>query len=175
MQISDCLFSRGDAEGRRNARGARKGARVRRTLGIHILIAIGTPLTTRDSRLTIHDRLRIPFSSPCFVFLRMAEKSSTPWYASSLGRFRTVAIAEGVSFLILVGIAMPLKYMAGKPGFVDVFGWAHGLLFIGYMITGLQMKIEHNWPLGKTTLAVIAALIPFGPFILDRKILQKEQ
>jgi integral membrane protein len=104
----------------------------------------------------------------------MSEKNSKAWYATSIGRFRTVAMAEGVSFLILLGIAMPLKYVAGKPGMVDVFGWIHGLLFISYMITGLQLKIEHEWPAGKTALAVVAALIPFGPFILDKKILQKE-
>lgn len=104
----------------------------------------------------------------------MAEKNSKAWYASSIGRFRMVAIAEGVSFLILLGIAMPLKYAADKPGMVDVFGWIHGLLFISYMITGLQLKIEREWPLGKTALAVVAALIPFGPFILDKRLLQKE-
>lgn len=104
----------------------------------------------------------------------MAEKNKSAWYANAIGRFRTVAMAEGVSFLILLGIAMPLKYMAGKPAMVDVFGWAHGLLFISYMITGLQVKIEREWPLSKTALAVVAALIPFGPFMLDKKLLQKE-
>lgn len=104
----------------------------------------------------------------------MAEKNEKAWYATSIGRFRTVAMAEGVSFLILLGIAMPLKYMAGKPGMVDLFGWVHGLLFISYMITGLQVKIEREWPIGKTALAVVAALIPFGPFLLDKKLLQKE-
>jgi len=97
------------------------------------------------------------------------------WYSTSLGRFRVVAIAEGISFLILLGIAMPLKYIAGKPGMVDVVGWIHGMLFISYMITGLQLKIEHEWPFKRTATAVIAAFLPFGPFILDRKILREEE
>jgi len=104
----------------------------------------------------------------------MSQQKISRWYTTTLGRFRTIAIAEGISFLILLGIAMPLKYFADKPVFVDVFGWIHGLLFIGYMISGLQLKIEHNWPLGKTAIAVLAALIPFGPFILDKKILSRE-
>lgn len=104
----------------------------------------------------------------------MAEKSTGAWYSSTIGRFRVVAIAEGVSFLILLGIAMPLKYAAGKPGMVDVFGWIHGVLFISYMLTGLQLRIEHQWSIGKSAIAVAAALIPFGPFILDKKILSKE-
>lgn len=101
--------------------------------------------------------------------------SSSPWYSTSIGRFRAVALAEGVSFLLLLSIAMPLKYIAGQPGMVDVVGWIHGLLFISYMVTGLQMQIEHNWSFGKTLIAVAAALLPFGPFVLDRKLLRKEE
>lgn len=97
------------------------------------------------------------------------------WYASSLGRFRVVALLEGISFLVLLGVAMPLKYIAGKPGMVDVVGWIHGMLFISYMVTGLQLKTEHEWPFKKTFVAVIAAIIPFGPFILDKRILKQEE
>lgn len=96
------------------------------------------------------------------------------WYASEIGRFRTVAIFEGISFLLLLFIAMPLKYAANIPEAVDIMGWIHGILFITYMFTGLHVKIEHNWSLKKTALAVVASIIPFGPFILDKKILQKE-
>lgn len=93
---------------------------------------------------------------------------------TALDRFRMIAIAEGISFLVLLGIAMPLKYAAGLPQAVMITGWLHGVLFIGYMVAGLAVKIKYNWGIKKTFLAVMASLIPFGPFILDKKLLQKE-
>ena len=60
------------------------------------------------------------------------------------------------------------------PKAVLVVGWLHGLLFILYLIAGYNVKTVHRWPFKKTFIAVIASLIPFGPFILDKKILSKE-
>lgn len=97
-----------------------------------------------------------------------------PWYKSAIGRFRVIAISEGSSFLVLLFIAMPLKYFAGFPQAVLVVGWIHGLLFITYMLAGLDVKIKHHWSLKKTFIAVGAAVIPFGPFILDKRMLSKE-
>lgn len=97
-----------------------------------------------------------------------------PWYKSALGRFRTIAILEGISFLVLLFIAMPLKYFAGYPQVVLVVGWIHGLLFILYMIAGLDVRKANQWGARKVVTAVIAAFIPFGPFILDHKILKNE-
>ena len=97
-----------------------------------------------------------------------------PWYKSSIGRFRMIAICEGISFLVLLFIAMPLKYFAGHPEVVLVVGWIHGLLFILYMIAGLDVRKANHWGAKKVFLAVIAAFIPFGPFILDHKILKNE-
>lgn len=97
-----------------------------------------------------------------------------PWYKSALGRFRVIAICEGISFILLLFIAMPLKYFAGLPQAVLVVGWIHGLLFIAYMISGLDVKRKHHWNFRKTFIAVMASLIPFGPFILDKKVLRKE-
>ncbi|MBK7444375.1 MAG: DUF3817 domain-containing protein [Bacteroidetes bacterium] len=96
------------------------------------------------------------------------------WYKTEIGRFRKVAIFEGISFLLLLFIAMPLKYGANIPQAVDIMGWIHGMLFISYMFTGLNVKIAHDWSFKKTALAVVASIIPFGPFILDKKILSKE-
>ncbi len=98
-----------------------------------------------------------------------------PWYKSTIGRFRTIALCEGISFLVLLFIAMPLKYLAGDPKWVLLVGWIHGLLFISYMISGLDVKTKYSWSTKKTIIAVAASLIPFGPFILDRKILSKEK
>ena len=97
------------------------------------------------------------------------------WYKSALGRFRIIAYSEGVSYLLLLFLAMPLKYLAGLPEAVMMTGWIHGLLFILYMLAGLDVRSTHQWNLRKTTQAVVASLIPFGPFILDKHILSKEQ
>lgn len=96
------------------------------------------------------------------------------WYKSVIQRFRVIALCEGVSFLALLFIAMPLKYFAGYPQAVLVAGWIHGLLFIAYMISGLDVKATYRWKFKKTFIAVIAALIPFGPFVLDKQVLSKE-
>ena len=60
------------------------------------------------------------------------------------------------------------------PHAVMVVGWLHGLLFIIYMIAGYHVKVVNKWSLSRTLLAVLASVIPFGPFILDKKILKKE-
>lgn len=93
---------------------------------------------------------------------------------STLGRFRLIAILEGVSFIVLLFIAMPLKYIYGIPTAVRIVGSLHGALFIAYMFMLLQVKIERKWDLSKTAMAVVASLIPFGTFIYDSK-LKKEQ
>lgn len=85
-------------------------------------------------------------------------------------RFKLVAKAEGISFLILLGIAMPLKYAMDFPLAVKYFGWVHGLLFIIYAIMVLQFLLEKKWNFGKAVLAMVASLLPFGPFVFDRKL-----
>lgn len=92
-----------------------------------------------------------------------------------LGKFRIIAICEGISFVILLFVAMPLKYFAGLPQAVTYVGWIHGLLFIYYMVLGYEVKSLHRWDNRKVMTAVIAALLPFGPFMLEKKILSKEQ
>ena len=98
-----------------------------------------------------------------------------PWYSSALGRFRTIAIIEGISFLVLLFIAMPLKYFAGIPEVVTWVGWGHGILFVLYMIAGLDVRRALNWGMKKVIPAVLAAFIPFGPFLLDKKLLREEK
>ena len=97
-----------------------------------------------------------------------------PWYTSAIGRFRVIAICEGISFLILLLIAMPLKYFAGYPQAVLIVGWIHGFLFIVYIISVIDVKIVKKWSITKSIIALAASLIPLGPFILDKKILSKE-
>jgi len=97
-----------------------------------------------------------------------------PWYKTAIGRFRTIAITEGISFLVLLFIAMPLKYFAGIPEAVTVVGWLHGLLFVLYMIAGLDVRKVHNWNGKKVFIAVMAAFLPFGPFLLDNYLIKPE-
>jgi|SRR6185436_4902145 len=93
---------------------------------------------------------------------------------NSLNHFRFIAIAEGISFLILLFIAVPLKYFAGFPHAVLYAGWVHGILFIAFCILLLVVKIKYKWNFKKTIIALVASLLPFGTFILDAKILRKE-
>jgi len=92
-----------------------------------------------------------------------------------LHRFRMIAIAEGVSFLILLLIAMPLKYMFDLPQAVKFVGWVHGALFVAYIYFAFEVftsfKKDLIW-LGK---AFLASIFPFGTFILDRELKIEEQ
>ncbi len=89
---------------------------------------------------------------------------------STLKLFRKVAIAEGISFLLLVFIAMPLKYFADMPLAVKYTGWAHGLLFVLYIIFLIMAWQEYRWKFGRVLLLFIASLLPFGPFVVDRRL-----
>ena len=88
--------------------------------------------------------------------------------------FRIVAIAEGISFLILLFIAMPLKYFAELPKAVLYTGWVHGILFVAFCVLLLLVKIKYNWNFKRALIAFVASLLPFGTFVLDAKILSKE-
>lgn len=87
-------------------------------------------------------------------------------------RFRLVAILEGISFLVLLGIAMPLKYMADLPQLVTYVGWAHGVLFIGYILLAIPLFTRLKWPMDRVYGVGIASLLPFGTFVLERKWLR---
>jgi integral membrane protein len=89
----------------------------------------------------------------------------------TFSRFRLISIIEGISYLILIFIAMPLKYFAGIPEAVKVVGMAHGILFILFVIAlGMAMK-KYNWKFVSFQLFVYS-LIPFG-FILIEKTIMK--
>ncbi|MFN4285808.1 MAG: DUF3817 domain-containing protein [Lacibacter sp.] len=83
---------------------------------------------------------------------------------------RKTGIAEGVSFLVLLLVAMPLKYLWGMPLAVKYTGWAHGLLFVAYVGMAWYVKEERNWPLRRFLTAFAAAWLPLGTFIFDRSL-----
>ena len=80
---------------------------------------------------------------------------------------------EGASFLLLLFVAMPLKYMAGEPGMVRVVGMAHGVLFVLYLFAVLQAHLAYRWPLTRSLMLALASVLPFGPFWVDARILRK--
>ena len=87
---------------------------------------------------------------------------------------RKVALTEAVSFLVLMGVAMPLKYFMDIPIAVKVVGWIHGVLFIIFCGALLQTMIVAKWPFLRSAMIFIAALLPFGPFVVDRRMLGYE-
>lgn len=89
---------------------------------------------------------------------------------SSLAIFRKVAVLEGISYLLLLFVAMPLKYYANMPLAVKYTGWAHGLLFVLYAALLVLAWQEQKWKFGKAVLIFLASLLPFMPFIVDRKL-----
>ncbi len=93
--------------------------------------------------------------------------------SSTLGRLRIVGFLEGLSFLVLLGIAMPLKYMAGLPEAVRIVGMAHGLLFVLYVLLVIMATIELSWSFKKAVLAFLASLVPFGTFYADKKLFRE--
>lgn len=87
-----------------------------------------------------------------------------------VGRLRAVGWIEGLSFLILLGVAMPLKYIAGYPFAVRVVGWVHGFLFLLYCWTLFEAAMAREWPWTKSAKLFVAALLPFGPLFMDREL-----
>lgn len=88
----------------------------------------------------------------------------------ALRHLRIVAMVEGISFVVLVFVAMPLKYMAGMPQPVSVTGAVHGGLFLLFLYTLYQAMTECDWPFRRTVMAFIASLVPFGMIPLDRSL-----
>ncbi len=84
-----------------------------------------------------------------------------------LGKFRLIAFIEGCSFMLLVCVGMPLKYLAGQPWPNWIIGSAHGALFLLYVLILLWAASSRKWPLWWTAVAFAASLIPIGTFILD--------
>ncbi|RTQ50866.1 DUF3817 domain-containing protein [Hymenobacter gummosus] len=96
-------------------------------------------------------------------------------FSSSLGRLRVVGFLEGLSFLVLLGIAMPLKYVFGQPEAVRHVGMAHGLLFVLYVLLVIGAAVEYRWSLRKAALAFVASLVPLGTFWADKKLFREEK
>lgn len=91
-----------------------------------------------------------------------------------IGRLRVIGMAEGISLLLLLLIAMPVKYVLHIPEPVKITGWFHGILFILYLLAVLNVTISNRWSFLKIATAVAASLIPFGPFLLDSRLKRED-
>jgi len=92
-----------------------------------------------------------------------------------LSWLRKAGIAEGISFLVLLCIAMPLKYFFHLPMAVKIFGWMHGILFVTFLFLAWEVKTDRNRSLTWFTRAFLAAIIPTGTFFLDKKLKEEEK
>ncbi|HEX2203692.1 MAG TPA: DUF3817 domain-containing protein [Longimicrobium sp.] len=93
-------------------------------------------------------------------------------FENSVRRLRLLGLLEGTSFVVLLGIAMPLKYLAGRPEMVRVVGMAHGLLFLAFCAAAVQLALVDRWPLRRLAAALAASVLPLGPFVLDPRLLR---
>jgi integral membrane protein len=88
----------------------------------------------------------------------------------TLRQLRLIALLEGTSFLVLLFIAMPLKYLVGLPLAVRIVGSVHGLFFLMFVAALYRAGSERRWPLGRSALAFVSSIVPFGTFVFDRSL-----
>ena len=84
-----------------------------------------------------------------------------------------IAFLEGISFIVLVFIAVPVKYYLGNPIGSKVVGPIHGALFVFFIFYAISVGSEQNWKLKTFGVVLLASIIPFGTFYIDHKILSK--
>jgi integral membrane protein len=87
-----------------------------------------------------------------------------------LRTLRIAALVEAVSYLLLLGVAMPLKYVWGEPLAVRLIGMAHGVLFLWLLWLLQRARFEAGWPIRRVLLVFGASLVPLWPFFLDRSV-----
>jgi integral membrane protein len=86
--------------------------------------------------------------------------------------FRIVALLEGVSYILLLFIAVPIKYIQGNPEYVKLLGMPHGVLFVAYVVLAIVLGIELKWNMKTMFIVLIASILPFGTFYVDKKYLK---
>ena len=86
--------------------------------------------------------------------------------------FRLISFLEGISYLLLLFIAVPIKYFQGDATYVKMLGMPHGILFMGYIILLILIQKQMKWNLKTMGVVALASVIPFGTFYVDKKYLQ---
>lgn len=86
--------------------------------------------------------------------------------------FRLVSFLEGVSYLLLLFVAVPIKYWMDNPQYVKLLGMPHGLLFVLYIVFALLIKFKMKWNIKTFSIVILASIVPFGTFYVDKKFLR---
>jgi integral membrane protein len=87
--------------------------------------------------------------------------------------FRIISFLEGISYLLLLFVAVPIKYFQGDVSYVKMLGMPHGILFMLYLVLGIVIKKEMHWDMKTLGIVSLASIVPFGTFYVDKKYLQK--
>jgi integral membrane protein len=90
-----------------------------------------------------------------------------------LPTFRIVALLEGLSYILLLFIATPIKYLADDAQYVKLLGMPHGILFMAYVVIAILISRDMKWSTRTLWIVLIASVIPFGTFYIDKKYLKK--
>ncbi|MDH4082647.1 MAG: DUF3817 domain-containing protein [Nitrospira sp.] len=93
---------------------------------------------------------------------------------NQIRRFRITALAEGSSFLLLLFVAMPMKYFMGMPEVVRGVGTIHGILFLLFVGQLARLHTKQQWEFRFSCYAFLASILPFGTFVLDKHLREKE-
>ena len=86
--------------------------------------------------------------------------------------FRITAFLEGISYLLLLFVAVPIKYLNGDPQYVKLLGMPHGLLFVAYIVLVIWLKPDFKWSKKDFIIVLLASVIPFGTFYVEKKYLK---
>lgn len=86
--------------------------------------------------------------------------------------FRIISFLEGVSYLLLLLIAVPIKYFQGDASYVKILGMPHGILFMLYIVLAIVLTKQMKWNLKSLGIVLLASILPFGTFYVDKKYLQ---
>ena len=110
-----------------------------------------------------------------YFLARAIERGNGAGVWNPVTALRWTGWMEAVSFVLLVGIAMPLKYGAGKPEAVRVLGMLHGILFVACCLALARVMVLLRWPIGRGAFVFVMALLPFGPVLIDGKLKRYER
>ena len=83
--------------------------------------------------------------------------------------FRLISFLEGLSYLLLLFVAVPIKYFQGDESYVKMLGMPHGILFIGYIVLAIIIQKQMKWNLKTLGIVSLASIVPFGTFYIDKK------
>ena len=108
----------------------------------------------------------------------ISDKSEHNWNTVFLGKinemklFRIIALLEGLSYILLLFVAVPVKYSLGDPTYVKLLGMPHGILFVAYLGFAFYFKQEQNWSMKTLAIVLLGSVVPFGTFYVDNKYLR---